>query len=178
MKDYLHESKRLIGRFGKREWTKDEDCVAFISYELMKADGRFDPNFGTKRVTYRIACGRWALVTWANKLKKKYSTPSGQKIHNIGFNYAPIGKERSIKNYSPVLSELIEAEELENKQKFVKKLINHDLITNRLRTYLNGYFVEGKTCAKIAGECGVSTQAVSEGIRRAVATLKEVTHGS
>ena len=87
LKDYWHEAKRVIGKWGKWEWQKDDECVAFVSYWMMRADWKYDPDKGAKRSTYRISSGRWALVSWAGKLKKRDAkaklTADQQRFHAL-----------------------------------------------------------------------------------------------
>ena len=169
LKDYWHEAKRVIGKWGKWEWQKDDECVAFVSYWMMRADWKYAPDKGAKRATYRITSGRWALVSWAGKLKKR----DAKAKETLSLNYRVEDDEGHYTEFGDTIVQR-EPEETDTSYK-VNKLVNHSCLSESMKKYLKKYYVEGYNCVEIARQCDISKQAVSEGIRRGVERLKSVT---
>ena len=163
--DYWHEARRVIGKWGQMHWQNEDECIAFVSYWMMRADWKYDPTKGAKRSTYRVNAGRWALVSWANKLKKQADkqTTSLSAPTKISGEYVD-------------LSETILAKENrleDNSDEFAEYIICHKCNSVKLQDYLRKYYIQGYNCSEIAEMQGVSKQAVNEGIRRAILRLRE-----
>ena len=168
LKDYWNEAKRVIGRWGQWEWQLDDECVAFVAYWMMRADWKYDPTKGAKRSTYRISSGRWALVSWAGKLKKQ----NAKAKETLSLNYEIKDGDDSYVEFG---DSLIQREPEENPAiELVGKLVDHDCLSKVMKLYLKRYYVDGYNCVEIAEEFSISKQAVSEGIRRGISRLKNV----
>ena len=167
LKDYHHEAKRVIGKWGRWEWQLDEECVAFVSYWMMRADWKYDPTKGVKRSTYRVCSGRWAVVSWANKLKKR--DEKAKKILSINFDI--MDEDGHSIEFGDIIASESKAEDLINSE-LVNSYLNHKCLSDKLRQYLQKYFLDGYNCQEIATQMGVSRQAVSEGLRRGIVKLK------
>ena len=162
---YWHEARRVIGKWGQTHWQNDDECIAFVSYWMMRADWKYDPTKGAKRSTYRVNAGRWALVSWANKLKKQ----SNSQITSLSVPTSVNGEYID-------LSETIPSKESQSEgraNEFAEYVVNHKCNSVKLQKYLRLYYIDGYNCAEIAEMQGVSKQAVNEGIRRAILKLKE-----
>ena len=167
LRDYHEEARRVIGKWGRWEWQLDEDCVAFVAYWMMRADWKYDPTKGAKKSTYRVCSGRWAVVSWANKLKKR--DERAKKILSVNFDV--VDEEGHCIEYGDTISDKSKAKDLIDLE-LVDKCVNHECLSNKLQQYLKRYFIEGYNCQEIATQMGVSRQAVSEGLRRAIVKLK------
>ena len=162
--DYWHEARRVIGKWGQMHWQYDDECLAFVSYWMMRADWKYDPTKGAKRSTYRVNAGRWALVSWANKLKKRNNvqTASLNVATKIDGEYIDLSDTMPDKKSRP---------EFDNE--VTEHIISHGCNSKKLQNYLRKYYILGYNCSEIAEMQGVSKQAVNEGIRRAILRLKE-----
>jgi len=166
LKDYWHEAKRVIGKWGKWEWQLDDECVAFVSYWMMRADWKYDPDKGAKRSTYRINAGRWALVSWAGNLKKR-----GEKSkETLSLNHEIKDNQGHHIEFGDTLVEPQPEENIAGE--LAKKLVDHECLSKSMKLYLKKYYVDGYNCVEIAKQCNISKQAVSEGIRRGITRLK------
>jgi len=168
LKDYWHEAKRVIGKWGKWEWQLDDECVAFVSYWMMRADWKYDPAKGAKRSTYRVCSGRWALVSWAGNLKKR----DAKAKEILSLNYEIMDGNGHYIEFSDTLSEQEPEENMAGE--LAKKLVDHECLSKSMKLYLKKYYVDGYNCVEIAEQFSISKQAVSEGIRRGITRLKKV----
>ena len=163
---YWHEAKCVIGKWGQSHWNSDDECVAFVAYWMMRADWKYDPDKGAKMSTYRINAGRWALVSWANKLKKR--TEDSNKTLSLNVPTKTNGE------YLDLCDELPAKEDKsEINNEIAEKIIGNNCNSEKLQRYLRLYYIDGYNCTEIAHMSGVSKQAVNEGIRRAIAILRE-----
>ena len=130
LKDYWHEAKRVIGKWGQWAWQCDDECVAFVAYWMMRADWKYDPSKGAKRSTYRISSGRWALVSWAGNLKKR----DEKAKKTLSLNYEIKGNDGG---YTEFGDSLIQREPKENPAaEVVGKLVDHDCLSKSMKLYL------------------------------------------
>ena len=167
LKDYWHEAKRVIGKWGKWEWQLDDECVAFVAYWMMRADWKYDPNKGAKMSTYRISSGRWALVSWAGNLKKR----AEKSKETLSLNYEVKDDQGCHIEFGDTIVESQPEENIANE--LAVKLVDHKCLSKSMKLYLKKYYVDGYNCVEIAEQCDISKQAVSEGIRRGVTRLKD-----
>ena len=166
LNSYWHEARRVIGKWGQVHWQYDDECIAFVSYWMMRADWKYDPNKGAKMSTYRINAGRWALVSWANKLKKR--AEEGSKTLSLNVPTKIDGE------YFDMCDEIPDREDSSKiNNEIAEKIVSNNCNSEKLQHYLRLYYVDGFNCTELAEMQGVSKQAVNEGIRRAISRLKE-----
>ena len=166
LNSYWYEAKCVIGKWGQPHWNSDDECVAFVSSWMMRADWKYDPDKGAKMSTYRINAGRCAVVSWANKLKKRAEKSRQTLSLNV-----------PTKNDGEYFDMCDEIPAREDKSKasneIAEKIVSNNCNSEKLQSYLRLYYIDGYNCAEIAKMQGVSKQAVNEGIRRAILKLRE-----
>ena len=158
LQGYLEEARWVVARWGRKHWLKDEDAMSFVAYQLMRADWKFDPSFGVKKITYRLSCARLCLGT----LKKK---DSEAKDLSLNIDNGEDGRQ---------FHESVEykREHRNIDMELIKKLVYHPALSDIMQFDLRKKFVEDYNGAEIAEMRGVSKQAVSDSIGKAINILK------
>jgi len=145
------------------------------------ADWRWDENYvneqGTKKTkySYRNQCAIWAIQTYATKVYKKpkkinkvYSMDNLMEDDNLSIHELLEDK----KTVDPQ-DNLCNSEQQEDLHKLIDQLITLDCLTPRQQDYLKLYYFKNYTFDKIGKKYGITREAVRQGLKKTLDTIRD-----
>jgi len=182
--EYLLLAKKCISKFGgglSKKMLKDEDAISYVANSVMMADWRWDENYvneqGTKKTkySYRNQCAIWAIQTYATKVYKKpkkinkvYSMDNLMEDDNLSIHELLEDK----KTVDPQ-DNLCNSEQQEDLHKLIDQLITLDCLTPRQQDYLKLYYFKNYTFDKIGKKYGITREAVRQGLKKTLDTIRD-----
>ena len=153
---YLEEARAIIVKWGSYSLLSDDDVIADVATELMRAEATHDPSKGASLTTWRISLGRYALLNYFRK-KKRHSkkrsieslTSEEQRIH------------LTYKNEERILNKIL-----------VEEILSSRRLSDKQRVYIKEFFLMKMNLQQIADKHKISKQAVHKCMGRGLETLK------
>lgn len=159
--EYLTGASKLLSLYGYNCHKKDEDAISFVASYMMKADQTWDGH-SSSRDTWRFNQARFAIM----KLKTKYRNRKKLVSLNTVINHKG--------NRDVILSDVIEDrnnyETIENFNEIMYRAKQN--LSSKQFECLSLHYVDGMTLDKIGDKLGITKQAVSLHIIKAVQKLK------
>jgi len=176
---YLEEAKAMILKWGEKWMLKDDQVLGQVASSIMRAENDYDPEHssGASVVTFRITYGKREI--WNVYRKKKSMNDKGLHFsidaqHDKGSK--PFSFAETLEDKSPTfLDDIVTDDELEEKKKRVRDLLDDSYLSPKQREYLTAKYVDGLSSKEIAEKFSVSKQAVSEGLSKGLNKLREIT---
>ena len=176
---YLKEAKVMILKWGQRWMLNDEQIVGDVANAIMRAEDSYDPdhNSGAAMGTLRVTYGRNEILNIFRKhraitkrgqhysLNRDHDSPSGTP-----FTFAEALEDKSEHFIDTIISE----DTIEENKERVRKMIEDSYISKKQKQYLRAKYMEGLSSKEIAEKFNVSKQAVSEGLLKGLAKLREI----
>lgn len=162
MNEYLLGAQKILNLYGYNCHKNDEDAISFVASCMMKADQTWDGK-SSSRDTWRFNQARYAIMKLKTKHQKRKKLTSLDRV---------IGKKegRHLK-----LSDIIVHQEKPDITNSLKDVI--DKAKNVLSAVqfkcVNMYYIQQKTMEEIGSELGITKQAVSLSIKRAIQILQD-----
>jgi len=183
LEEYLILAKKLLVVNGNRinsglarEMLGNDDVIANLATELMSAELSFNGNGNL--YGYRKQIAKWVIFEYIERKTKsnKYSYLSIDSEYGDGNHSAsyPLSFKNLLKSSekSPFENACDSENNFENS---IQKMIVKGYISNIQGNYLKSHFLDGLSMTEIAKDRGVTLQAVSLSIKRAIKKLRENT---
>lgn len=169
--EYTKLATRTALHFGIKP--TDEVIHLMVNY-LCKADISYDESKNTSLSTYRYGACKFAAAKYfqaikQRNLRREISISSFEDSDNILLE--------SLTNGQSTLDEVEQAEELTLSVNSVKNLVdmmlNRSALTQSEKFCVTEHYLHGKTLVEIAEIKGVSKQAVSQSVQKALNKMRE-----
>lgn len=160
MEDFVLEAKAIIGRYGKKYWIYNPDCVDIVLRRIVIAHSKFDPSKGFQRSTYVIKAGIYGLLQFKKFMERQsklthytFSDKSYEKL----LDTKKIVK-RDSKNHSQIYNLVCQ---------ILQQLNSDDRKIMKLR------YLDGLTLKDIGKLYNVTREAIRQRINKIIVKLKQ-----
>jgi RNA polymerase sigma factor (sigma-70 family) len=162
MNDYLLGARKMLNKYGFSCHRNDDDAISYVASAMIKADNTWDGH-SSSRDTWRFNQAWYAIshLKAKHRRQKKVISLSTVIRHNDGKNVC-LGdiiedkKEHKHFDLSPIIS------------------IAQETLTPRQFDCVKRYYLEEMTMEDIGKELGITKQAVSLSIEKAINRLREM----
>jgi RNA polymerase sigma factor (sigma-70 family) len=175
---YITLAKKMISKFAPKfyknlayEMLTNEDAVSDIATSIMTADWRYDSNrtgknTGKKKTkySYRNQCAIWAIKTYITSKYKK------NKISTISYETVSL-LEKDGKTKQPIET-LIEEEHDSLQKKYIRAILDSDILTEKQKQQINLYYFENQTLASIGETYGVTREAIRQNLLKGMEQIR------
>lgn len=189
---YLNLARKIISKIGptffdglSSHMLKDEDAVSFVGNAIMMGDWRWkDQNEEEKKTadkqlknlySYRNQCAIWAIKTYVTKqYRNNHSQKKIKTTHSLNYQDNDTSLEQVIpdKMQKEPIDILIQAEDVDDRARLIKELLQCDVISDKQKKYINLYYFQNMTLEKIGKEHGVTREAVRLSIKTALNKIR------
>ena len=131
---------------------RDEEIVSYLMFAFMKSDCQYKPDGGSSKLTMRYNTGVWFILSY---IKHEYLA-NANTLMSLDYNIDEDSRQEGyISKDHPVLMDEILAKEKRDK---ILELIRLPCLSQRDKTIMNSYFIDGQTYKQIGGKYGVSKE--------------------
>ena len=180
---YLEQAEKLIVHYCSNKNPKarnvligNEDSLSLVAHALMVADWTYDCNNKSDNGTASKKTYRYLRATWAMKaIMTKNLTQRARSPMSLDIVFASNDSNSSILDFIEDISQESPSSRMQSQElrSAIDELLDLGIITKTQKEYLVLRYLQELDLNEIAKVKGVTRQAVSDGLKRAISFLQE-----